>query len=455
MSFKQFDFNPMIDAGIRACNYETPTPIQQKAIPAILDGRDILGLAQTGTGKTAAFVLPILQRMLKGQRSRRVRTLIVAPTRELAEQINSDITRLARQTGIRSVAIYGGVGKLPQIKKIRSGVEIVVACPGRLLDHLRDKTFNLAKVEHLVLDEADHMFDMGFLPDIKRILNFLPTIRQTLLFSATMPDEIRHLAEDILDNPVRVQIAHSRPTATVSQMLFQVEQNRKMTLLKDIMAKTDMSATLIFTRTKYRAESLARQLHKAGYAATSLQGNLSQQKRQKALNGFKRGQFKVLVATDIAARGIDVSGISHVINYDVPASVDAYTHRIGRTGRAACTGEAFTFVSNEDGKIIRQIERALGRKINRNSDSELSGEKTVSTLPPRKPGKKSWQKTKKNVRIANGRNGRPSGRSERSADSTKQGQQPARQYKTGPRPKRKHRRATMMVDGSGNLFLNP
>jgi ATP-dependent RNA helicase RhlE len=458
MSFKQFDFNPTIDAGIRACNYETPTPIQEKAIPAILEGRDIMGLAQTGTGKTAAFVLPILQRMVKGKRSKKVRTLIVAPTRELAEQINSDITKLARQTGIRSVAVYGGVGKLPQIKKIRSGVEIVVACPGRLLDHLRDKTFNLTNVEHLVLDEADHMFDMGFLPDIRRILNFLPGTQQTLLFSATMPDEIRHLAEDILDNPVRVQIAHSRPTATVSQLLFPVEQNRKMTLLKDIMAKTDMASTLIFTRTKHRAASLARQLDKAGYTATSLQGNLTQQKRQKALNGFKRGQFKVLVATDIAARGIDVSGISHVINYDVPGTVDAYTHRIGRTGRASLTGEAFTFASREDRKIISQIERSLGKKIKRNSDPDLVVDDTFSTPPLGKPVKKTWNKAKKNFRPAGRRNGSPAGRGARpvskSAGAGKQEQPKARHHKAGSRHKRKSR-AAMMIDGSGNLFLNP
>ena len=445
MSFTQFDFNPKIAAGIRACNYETPTPIQEKAIPAILDGRDILGLAQTGTGKTAAFVLPILQRMLKGPRGK-VRTLIVAPTRELAEQINSDITKMARQTGLRSVAVYGGVGKLPQIKKIRSGVEIVVACPGRLLDHLRDKTFNLAKVEHLVLDEADHMFDMGFLPDIKRILNFLPGERQTLLFSATMPDEIRHLAEEVLNNPVRVQIAHSRPTATVSQVLFSVEQNRKMTLLKGIMAKTDMAATLIFTRTKYRAESLARQLHKAGYAATSLQGNLSQLKRQKALNGFKRGQFKVLVATDIAARGIDVSGISHVINYDVPATVDAYTHRVGRTGRASRTGEAFTFASREDRKIINQIERSLGKKISRNNDPDLTVDIPDSILPVEQPGKKPFHKAKKN--------GRPAGRGAASAGAGKQ-MKPYGRHRNADNTQKGKRRAAMMIDGSGKLFLNP
>jgi superfamily II DNA/RNA helicase len=457
MSFTQFNFNPKITAGIRACNYKTPTPIQEKAIPAILDGRDIMGLAQTGTGKTAAFVLPILQRMQNGPRGK-VRTLIVAPTRELAEQINSDITKLARQTGIRSVAIYGGVNKPTQTRKLSSGVEIVVACPGRLLDHLRDRTFNLSKVEHLVLDEADHMFDMGFLPDIRRILNFLPGQQQTLLFSATMPGEIRNLAEEILDNPVRVQIAHSRPTATVEQVLFSVEQNRKMTLLKDIMSKTDMASTLIFTRTKYRAQSLARQLHKAGYAATSIQGNLSQQKRQQALNGFKRGQYKVLVATDIAARGIDVSGISHVINYDVPATVDAYTHRVGRTGRASCTGEAFTFAAREDGKIISQIERTLGKKMNRNNVPGLTIDISERTPYTEQPGKKSWHKAKKNGRPAKRSNGRPAARTAKPAqksNGTQKQEQPfTRSRKAGSRLK-KHSRSAMMVDGSGNLFLNP
>lgn len=453
MSFKQFDFHTKIIAGIRACNYETPTPVQEKAIPAILEGRDILGLAQTGTGKTAAFVLPILQRMLQGPRGK-VRTLIVAPTRELAEQIHIEITRLARQTGLRSIAIYGGVGKQAQTKRLRSGVEIVVACPGRLLDHLRDRTFNLSKVEHLVLDEADHMFDMGFLPDIRRILNFLPEKRQTLMFSATMPDEIRHLAEEVLNNPVRVQIAHSRPTATVKQVLFSVNQNRKTDLLKDIMAKTDMSSTLIFTRTKYRAQSLASQLQKAGYTATSLQGNLSQQKRQKALSGFRRGEFKVLVATDIAARGIDVSGISHVINFDMPATVDAYTHRVGRTGRAACTGEAYTFASREDRKIISQIEKTLGEKmiwINSPGQAEDAPDREYSAG---NPAGKSWHKTNKNSRPARQRNGRPAGRATQSTRAGKKEQAPADNYKTGSRKKSK-RRAAMMIDGSGNLFLNP
>ena len=413
-----------------------------------------MGLAQTGTGKTAAFVLPILQRLLDGPRGK-IRTLIVAPTRELAEQIHSDITKLGRQTGIRSIAGYGGVGKLPQIKKIRAGVEIVVACPGRLLDHLRDRTFNLSKVEHLVLDEADHMFDMGFLPDIRRILKYLPTERQTLLFSATMPGEIRHLAEDILDNPVRVQIDHSRPIATVKQVLFSVEQSGKTSLLKDILAKTNMAATLIFTRTKHRAASLAGQLHRAGYAATSLQGNLSQQKRQKALNGFKRGEFKVLVATDIAARGIDVSGISHVINFDVPDTVDAFTHRIGRTGRASRTGEAYTFAGRDDRKIIVQIEKLLGKKMGRidgfGSNVDLPGE----TFPAaERPAKKPWKNAKKNNRITGRSNGRPAGRNTASANAKNKEQPHVRNHKAGGRQKSRSR-AAMMVDSTGNLFLNP
>jgi ATP-dependent RNA helicase RhlE len=452
MNFTQFEFNPKITAGIQACNYETPTPIQEQAIPAILDGRDIMGLAQTGTGKTAAFVLPILQRLLNGPRGK-VRTLIVAPTRELAEQIHSDITKLAGQTGLRSIAIYGGVSKLPQVKKIRAGVEIIVACPGRLLDHLNDGSFNLANVEQLVLDEADHMFDMGFLPDIRRILKAVPGKRQTLLFSATMPGEIRHLAEDILNNPVRVQIAHSRPTATVEHMLYPVEQNSKMSLLKDIMSKTEMPITLIFTRTKYRAKNLARHLQKTGYAATSLQGNLSQQQRHKALNGFKKGEFKVLVATDIAARGIDVSGISHVINYDVPDTVEAYTHRIGRTGRASRTGEAFTFASRDDRKIITQIERTLGKKMVRINDHAFTVESSDRTPPPKQVGKKPWHKAKQNARPAGRSNGSPAGRTAKPKFAKKQEQAPAGHGKTTGRPKRQNR-AAMTGSGTGNMFLN-
>jgi ATP-dependent RNA helicase RhlE len=362
MSFKDFKFHPKVNAGIDACGYTAPTPIQKEAIPPILAGRDIFGLAQTGTGKTAAFVLPLLQRLLDGPR-KRVRALIVAPTRELVDQIHDNIGRMAKETGLRSVVIYGGVGKQSQIRTIRAGVEIVVACPGRLLDLLNEKAINLSAVEVLVLDEADHMFDKGFLPDIRRIIRQLPKERQSLVFSATMPKEIRLLAEKILQNPATVQINHTLPVQTISHVLFQVAKEQKTSLLKSIIQEREMTTTLIFTRTKHKAKSLALHLQKAGYSAASLQGNLSQQKRQQALDGFRDGTFKILVATDIAARGIDVLGISHVINYDVPNTAETYTHRTGRTGRAARTGQAFSFVSREDSKMISLIERNLGKKM--------------------------------------------------------------------------------------------
>lgn len=362
MSFKDFHLHPTIEAGIDSCGYTIPTPIQKEAIPPILAGRDILGLAQTGTGKTAAFVLPLLERLRTGPR-RKVRALIVAPTRELAEQIHDNIGAMGQQTGLRSIVIYGGVGKGQQIKTLRAGVEIVVACPGRLLDLLSEKALTLSAVEVLVLDEADHMFDKGFLPDIRRIIKLLPTNRQSLVFSATMPGEIRHLAEEILKNPVAVQINHTLPAPTISHVLFQVPTAHKTSALKSIIKERDMTSTLVFTRTKHKAKSLALQLEKSGFSAASLQGNLSQQRRQQALDGFRDGTYKVLVATDIAARGIDVLGISHVINYDVPDTAETYTHRSGRTGRASRTGQALTFAGVEDLKMIALIERNLGRKM--------------------------------------------------------------------------------------------
>lgn len=366
MNFIDFQFHPKINAGITACGYTTPTPIQGEAIPPILAGRDILGLAQTGTGKTAAFVLPLLQGLLDGPR-KKVRALIVAPTRELAEQLHENIERMAQKTGLKSAVIYGGVGKQPQVNKIQSGVEIVVACPGRLLDLAREKAINLGMVEALILDEADHMFDKGFLPDIRRIIKLLPRKRQSMVFSATMPREIRHLTEQILHDPAIVQINHTLPTPTISHVLFQVAKERKTSLLKSIVTKEDMTSTIVFTRTKHKAKGLALQLQKAGLSATSLQGNLSQQKRKQALGGFRDGTFKILVATDIAGRGIDVQGISHVINYDVPDTAEAYTHRTGRTGRAKQAGWAFTFASREDSKMISLIEGNLGKKMDRES----------------------------------------------------------------------------------------
>jgi len=370
MSFTSFHFHEKIAAAIKDSGYAAPTPIQQKAIPPVLAGRDLLGLAQTGTGKTAAFVLPILQRLMEGPR-KKVRALIVAPTRELAEQTHEYIGKMAGQTGLASAVVYGGVGKQGQIRQIRNGAEIIVACPGRLLDHLDDGAFNLGKLEMLVLDEADHMFDKGFLPAIRRILKYVPKQRQTLIFSATMPDEIRHLTENILQSPVTVQINHDLPAPTISHVLYQVEQQGKTALLKQIIEQTEMVSTLIFTRTKHKAKTLALQLEKFGCNVTSLQGNLSQQKRQQALDGFKSGKFKIMVATDIAARGIDVSRISHVVNYDMPDTAETYTHRTGRTGRACRTGEAFTFAGREDMKMIHMIERNLGKKMARPAASSM------------------------------------------------------------------------------------
>jgi ATP-dependent RNA helicase RhlE len=362
--FKGFNFRPEVSAGIEAAGYTSPTPIQAKAIPKVMDGRDVMGPAQTGTGKTAAFALPILNRLAEGKRGQ-LRALIVAPTRELAEQIHESIETLGKKTGLRSITVYGGVNINPQINKLKRGADIVVACPGRLLDHIGQGTINLSKLEVLVLDEADHMFDMGFLPDIRRILKNIPSTRQTLLFSATMPPEIKKLAHDVLSNPETIQADNAAAAVTVSHALYPVAQHLKTKLLMALLEHTDTESVLIFTRTKHRAKRVGEQLGKAGYTAASLQGNLSQNRRQEALNGFRDGTYQVLVATDIAARGIDVSQVSHVINYDIPNTPEAYVHRIGRTGRAAKTGDAFTLISSEDNSMVRTIERKLGKPLER------------------------------------------------------------------------------------------
>lgn len=362
MSFKQFNFNEEILTRVTEAGYKEPTPIQLQSIPPILEGRDVLGLAQTGTGKTAAFVLPILQRLMEGKRGR-VRALVIAPTRELSEQTHEVIMQLGLKTGLRSAVIYGGVSIHNQIQKLNSRVDIVCACPGRLLDHIGRGTIDLSCVDVLVLDEADHMFDMGFLPEVRKIVKRLPARRQTLLFSATMPDEIRSLTRDLLIRPVCVEIGHVVPATTVSHKFYPVQMDQKTALLKDILATTTTRSVLIFTRTKSRAKSLAEQLSRTGCKVTSLHGNLTQSKRQRSLDGFRDGLYEVMVATDIAARGIDVTRISHVINYDVPATTEAYTHRSGRTGRAEKTGDAFTFITGQDGDIMRSLKKLLGDKL--------------------------------------------------------------------------------------------
>jgi len=361
LNFETFNFHPAVAEGVAAAGYETPTPIQARAIPQIFKGHDIMGIAQTGTGKTAAFALPILNRLVN-RKYGCVRALIMAPTRELAEQIHQAIQTLGRKTRIRSVAIYGGVGISPQIQKLKRA-DIVVACPGRLLDHIGRHSIDLSQLEVLVIDEADQMLDMGFIPDIRRILKHLPARRQTMVFSATMPPEIRRLTGDILRDPATVQVGITAPADTVSHALYPVAQHLKTALLLKLLGNTKTKSVLVFTRTKHRAKSLGKKLIAAGYRSASLQGNLSQTRRQAALDGFRDGKFQILVATDIAARGIDVTRISHVINYDIPSTPEAYIHRIGRTGRATRSGEAFTLVTGEDRDMVHAINRIIGSKI--------------------------------------------------------------------------------------------
>ena len=364
MNFDTFNFHPSIMVGVRALDYTIPTPIQVQAIPPIMQGRDVIGLAQTGTGKTAAFVLPILERLRSGPKGY-VRALVISPTRELAEQTCEVINGLGNRTGLQGIAVYGGVNMDQQTRNLRSGVEIVVACPGRLLDHLWKGTISLSDLEILVIDEADRMFDMGFLPDIRNILRCILHKHQTLLFSATMPPGIRRLVSEVLHNPVTVQIDRSLPAKTVSHAIYPVQQHLKTNLLKEILGKTKTDSVLVFTRTKHRTKRVAQQLIRAGYRVASVQGNLSQNQRQAALTSFRKGLTKILVATDVAARGIDILTISHVINYDMPESTDDYIHRIGRTGRVDKSGEALTFVTNADGPKIRALEQLLDVPLER------------------------------------------------------------------------------------------
>ena len=350
--------------GIKNAGYETATPIQEAAIPAALRGRDIIGTAQTGTGKTAAFVLPILNKLLDGPQGM-PRALIVTPTRELAEQIHQVVRALSMGTKLRSATIYGGVGADRQVKALRQGVDILVATPGRLLDLVQQRHAKLERIEVLVLDEADRMFDMGFLPDVRRIIKAVPVQRQTMLFSATFPAEVELLAQQSLHDPQKIAMGISRPAHTVTHALYPVPSHLKSGLLIRLLKQIDSDSVLVFTRTKHRADKVARQIAHAGFRVTSLHGNRTQGQRERALHGFKTGHFPIMVATDIAARGLDIDSITHVINYDMPDTADAYIHRIGRTGRAQRTGDAFTLVTDEDRDMIRQLERIMGQPLKR------------------------------------------------------------------------------------------
>jgi len=380
-AFERFGLHESLLRGIRDAGFDAPWPIQVETIPAGLAGRDVLGLAMTGTGKTAAFALPLLHRLLAGHR-KQPRALVLAPTRELATQIAAEIRMLAAHTSLKVVTIFGGVPVQRQINQLRLRPEIVIACPGRLLDLLQQGELRLDQVESLVIDEADHMFDMGFLPDVRRILTRLPARRQNLLFSATMPKEVRGLADSILTNPKVVELADSAPATTVAHALVMVREQRKRDLLEYLLTHDDCDSAIVFTRTKRRARQLAEQLNLAGHRAVGLQGNLSQPQRDRAMSGFRSRHYNILVATDIVARGIDVEGVSHVINFDVPDTPEAYTHRIGRTGRATLTGVACTFVTGEDHDWVRATERMIGAAIPRRQFADFPTD-AVDTSAPR------------------------------------------------------------------------
>jgi ATP-dependent RNA helicase RhlE len=365
MSFGDLNLHPNLLAGIKELGFTRPTPIQADAIPPALAGRDLLACAQTGSGKTAAFMLPILNRLMDKPRGR-TRALVLAPTRELAAQILADLQDLAVHTPLNGAAIFGGVGMGPQEHAFRSGVDVIVACPGRLLDHFRQPYAKLDALEVLVLDEADRMLDMGFLPDIRRVLRHLPAKRQTLFFSATMPPPIAQLAREMLQDPATINLERQSTAAVgITQALYPVSQELKSALFLAILNRGDMKQALVFTRTKHRANRLCEFLVKRGVNADRIHGNRSQAQRTAALAAFKDGRCRVLVATDIAARGIDVEALGHVVNFDVPLVPADYIHRIGRTGRADLTGDAFTFVAREEEGDVTAIEKVLGKRLPR------------------------------------------------------------------------------------------
>ena len=365
MPFSSFNLHPELIRGIRELGFTRPTPIQSDAIPPAMEGKDVLACASTGSGKTAAFVLPIVHRLLAKKRGV-TRALVLTPTRELAAQIGEHLQGIAVHTPITGASVYGGVGMGPQEHAFRRGVDIMIATPGRLLDHFRFPYAKLAGLEVLVLDEADRMLDMGFLPDIHRILKHIPQVRQTLFFSATMPAPIVELSRTMLKHAVTINLARqSAPAAGITQAVYPVRQDLKSALLLELLNRGDIQEVLVFTRTKHRANRVAEFLEKNKISCDKIHGNRSQSQRTRALAGFKSGRTRVLVATDIAARGIDVEELGHVVNFDVPPQADDYIHRVGRTARAEATGDAFTFVAPDEESDIRQIERAIGKRLPR------------------------------------------------------------------------------------------
>ncbi|HEY4281741.1 MAG TPA: DEAD/DEAH box helicase [Chthoniobacterales bacterium] len=414
MPFRSLGLDDRIFKAIQAAGYTEPTPIQAAAIPEILAGRDVIGIAQTGTGKTAAFVLPILTRLAaapnEGKR-RGMRVLIVAPTRELVVQIEENVRAYARHLPLRMATVYGGVSERPQIAALRSGVELVVATPGRLIDLMEQRHTNFSGIEFLVLDEADRMLDMGFLPPIRRIVRALPPKRQTLMFSASLSREIEALTHQFQQSPKVIEIGRrANPADTVTQWVYEVRSQLKPALLQHLLADPQFDTVLVFTRTKHGADRVARRLESSGIKAGTIHSNRSQNQRLRALKDFKSGAVRVLVATDVAARGIDVDGISHVVNYDFPMHSEDYVHRIGRTGRAHAVGDAISFVTPEDHGPLRSLERFIGRGIVR---KRAEGFDYNAAAPPREergkrdPSGPPQERARSNAPNESRRDGRP------------------------------------------------
>lgn len=373
MTFKELKIIEPVLKALDEKGYENPTPIQEQAIPPVLNNNDLLGLAQTGTGKTAAFAIPIIQHLYQNKtvgKKRDIKALIITPTRELAIQIDECFSDYAKYTNLRHAVIFGGVNQKPQVDKLKQGVDILIATPGRLLDLISQKYINLSNIRHFVLDEADRMLDMGFIHDIKRLLPFLPKRKQTLFFSATMPIAISKLSKTILYNPVKVEVTPvSSVVDIIEQHLYLVEKPQKSELLITILGKEKEKAVLVFSRTKHGADKIARVLNKKGIGCEAIHGNKSQNARQRALTNFKSGKTRVIIATDIAARGIDIANLELVINYDLPDVAETYVHRIGRTGRAGHSGTALTFCSSEEYPMVKDIQKLTGKKLNRASVS--------------------------------------------------------------------------------------
>ena len=417
MTFDSLGLSAEIQRAVSEKGYHTPTPIQAQAIPSILEGRDLMGGAQTGTGKTAGFTLPILQRLLsdnlpasrnKGQRT--IRALVLTPTRELASQVHDNVREYGKYTPLRSAVVFGGVKIIPQIHKLKRGVDILVATPGRLLDHISQKTIDLSRLEILVLDEADRMLDMGFIRDIKKVLAILPKKKQTLLFSATFSNDIKKLANGLLHAPACIEVAPQNTTTdTVAQTVYSVDRARKRELLSWLVGANNWQQVLVFTRTKHIANRLSEQLQKDGITAAAIHGNKSQGARNRALSEFKDGKVRVLVATDIAARGIDIARLPHVINYELPNSAEDYVHRIGRTGRAGNEGEAISLVCVDEHKLLNEIEKLIKRKLPKQIIEGYEPDPSIKPEPVQKSrnNKSAKNKPGKNKPPRHKRQGKP------------------------------------------------